>query len=300
MAAQISASATVARNVFSLAKSSDIRWAIGGWAFFIAENAILSENRTWLIDDVFNGDDQMYHIAYGICSTVATSSIGYSYIKLSRLIPSGKLLLPQLSMGWIAASWCSASLGLVMLSQTLPRIQLPVEMVSNSIAPDVDEYSLTSSDSKGWKFQVRCPFDFSDKKHVSGENDNGVNLVGVERITRHPGLWSLAFLGTGSAIWQPTLALSVWMMGPTAVAFFGGNHNDSRFRRGIGGTMDPSYASLTSNVPFAAILSGKQGNVTNVSKSLVIDETKLLNAAAATAVASVWIISKGRSRRLAL
>ena len=55
------------------------RWAVGGWTFFIAENFLLSENRTWLIDEI--GDDN-YHLVYGFFSTVACSSIGYGYFKL--------------------------------------------------------------------------------------------------------------------------------------------------------------------------------------------------------------------------
>ena len=50
-----------------------VRWAVGGWTLFVCENAVLSENRTWLIDSM--GDDK-YHVFYGTCSTIATVSIG--------------------------------------------------------------------------------------------------------------------------------------------------------------------------------------------------------------------------------
>ena len=60
------ASATMA--AFS---SKGLRWASGGWSFFIAENLVLSENRTMLIDQL--GDDG-YHYLYGFFSTAAMVS----------------------------------------------------------------------------------------------------------------------------------------------------------------------------------------------------------------------------------
>ena len=46
------------------------------WSFFIAENAILSENRAAIIAAVDEpGSERNYHLLYGACSTVATTSI---------------------------------------------------------------------------------------------------------------------------------------------------------------------------------------------------------------------------------
>ena len=62
----------------ALLSSTSMKWAIGGWSFFIAENTILSENRTTLIS---NFGDDMYHICYGTLSTAAMSSVFYGYFK---------------------------------------------------------------------------------------------------------------------------------------------------------------------------------------------------------------------------
>ena len=50
--------------------SPAMRWAVGGWSFFIAENAILSENRSFLIDSL--GDSYVVtvpHTAVRACMT---------------------------------------------------------------------------------------------------------------------------------------------------------------------------------------------------------------------------------------
>lgn len=121
--------------------------------------------------------------------------------------------------------------------------------------------------------------------------------------------------------------------GPAAVALLGGAHQDSRFRRGLGGTLSPHYEvrntiqingleglalaierfgfvlqthlslsihsnpffmqlkSLTSNVPFVAMLTGKQGSQ---SWEGLWKETKPLNAMAAVAVSSLWVLRRMR------
>lgn len=284
-------------------KSSEAKWAFGGWTLFIAENAIISENRKYFIEDLFNGDDQMYHLMYGTCSTIATGYIGYGYYKLYRLYHHSKPItaaissLAPLSVGSILASWSSACIGLVMISQAAPKMQIPLEFIQKpqqqiSEKPGDSVAGPPSTEKPVWKMQVRCPFDFTDRR----SNDSAV--TGTERITRHPGLWSIGFLGISSAFWQPTISLSVWMMGPAAVALMGGQHQDSRFRRGIGGNQDPLYASQTSNFPFVAMLSGKQGNVSNTFHTLITEEIKPLNAIVAIGCASAWIITKGRSRKI--
>eukprot|EP00621_Florenciella_sp_RCC1693_P010660 CAMPEP_0182530468 /NCGR_PEP_ID=MMETSP1323-20130603/5932_1 /TAXON_ID=236787 /ORGANISM="Florenciella parvula, Strain RCC1693" /LENGTH=87 /DNA_ID=CAMNT_0024739767 /DNA_START=10 /DNA_END=270 /DNA_ORIENTATION=- len=45
---------------------------------------------------------------------------------------------------------------------------------------------------------------------------------------------------------------------PVAFAFIGGEHQDYRYRRGIGGELTPEVDRATSNVPFVALLRGKQ------------------------------------------
>ncbi len=167
-----------------------IRWAVGGWTFFIVENAVLSENRTWLIQRY--GDDN-YHTIYGTLSTIASISIGYAYYKIRRnTTPKYSRRVPFISG---IGSWIFLSLGLIMTSQVAPKLQIPV--------------SISSSKTSGaTQFEVRCPFDFSDKHN----NNNTSYLTGLERITRHPGLWSFGFVGIGQSILSPTIPLKVWWL----------------------------------------------------------------------------------------
>lgn len=253
----------------SLLGSTQTRLAAAGWVFFVAENAILSENRTALIAHL--GDDN-YHLLYGSFSTAATASIGYTYYKLKRL-PVGRTIISTPNQ---VTAWAFLSLGLILASQALPKMQIPVTM---------------SAASNGTKMQVRCPFDFSDQKAAVDSHQ----LRGMERITRHPGLWSFGLIGAGNAALQSHPALKLWWYGPAFVAWLGGSHSDSRFRRGMGGTLDPWYDSQTSNFPFVAMISGKQGRPSDAFAKLT-QETKLMNAACAVAAASLFVISRGRLR----
>ncbi|EED90745.1 predicted protein [Thalassiosira pseudonana CCMP1335] len=118
-------------------------------------------------------------------------------------------------------------------------------------------------------------------------------IHGLERITRHPGLWSFGLIGLGNALLVPSLPQRVWLSMPLMVALVGGSHTDSRFRRGMGGTLSNEYDEKTSNVPFLAMLSGKQGNVVDVCRELCW-EGKGLNAVLALGVAGVWVARRGR------
>jgi hypothetical protein len=62
--------------------------------------------------------------------------------------------------------------------------------------------------------------------------------------------------------------------------------------------MDPSYDSQTSNVPFLATLTGRQGRVDTALGELAARDVKPLNAGLGVAVASAWmmIATKGRVR----
>jgi uncharacterized membrane protein len=172
----------------------------------------------------------------------------------------------------MAVSWTATTIGLIVASQALPKFQIPVALETG-------------------KLKVVCPFDFADDKGRSGDE----TVRGLERMSRHSGLWSLGFIGIGNALLQPSLPLRLWWMGPAAVAWLGGMHTDSRYRRGLGGTLDPWYDSQTSNVPFTAMLSGKQGSVSQAFSDLA-NEIKPLNALMAAGVSTVWVLSRGRVR----
>lgn len=280
-----SASTTALRSTWS---SPAVRWAVSGWAFFIVENAILSENRTYLIEML---GKEPYHAVYGTCSTIAMGSIGYAY--KYKLPPVAKTT-PRMSA--LALSWTCLTAGMVMASQSLPKLQIPVALQrttqdSTSVVPSQVDQPSTPSQPSSWKLQVRCPFDFTDDKSTSV----GADVRGLDRISRHPGLWSFAFLGAGMASLQLTLARQLWFLGPAAVAWLGGAHTDSRYRRGLGGSMDPAYESVTSNLPLAACLSGKQGS--SALPKLFLEELKPLNALVAAGAATMFVASRGRRFR---
>mmetsp|Transcript_34534 Transcript_34534/g.83738 ORF Transcript_34534/g.83738 Transcript_34534/m.83738 type:complete len:232 (-) Transcript_34534:51-746(-) len=214
--------------------------------------------------------DENYHLVYGTLSTAATASIGYGYYQLRKAAqsPNVKLLKSKPPAGNAAGAWVFISVGVFLASQALPRMQIPI------------------SNSGSSSIQVRCPFDFTGKK----ENDSSP-VYGIERITRHPGLWSMGLVGAGNSLLATSVPMRLWWCGPSLVAWLGGAHTDSRFRRGLGGQMDPVYDSLTSNVPFLALVSGKQGNG---SWQALKCETKELNALASVAASTIWILRRMR------
>lgn len=279
--------------------------------FFILENLVLSENRTFLIETL---GDQGYHGLYGTLSTAAMGSVGYAYVRKISTSPSPSILgISQLVSHWgvrgRVASWAFTSSGLIMASQALPKLQIPLEYYNSS--QDQQQHTTTtyaegpvappmnnSSSSTGGSWKVCCPFDFTDSKIKDNNSSSGevLEVHGLERISRHPGLWSFACLGLGHACLVPLMPQKIWWSMPFWVALVGGSHTDSRYRRGIGGTLDPEYDRQTSNFPFYAMLTGKQqdGNVL-ASVQALTKELKPWNAFLATTTATLWVISRGKS-----
>ena len=260
-----------------------MRWATGGWIFFIAENLILSENRTYLIEQL--GDDG-YHAVYGTLSTLAVGSIGYGY---RYRIPKGAPPLmwkgASMTLPSRAAAWALLSLGMSMASQQLPKLQIPVSYETSAATANVgvslrERPELAPQHkSGGWK--VQCPFDFTDNK--SSEDV----ARGLDRISRHPGLWSMALTCAGYGCFLPSLPQKVWWTMPVLVAWIGGSHTDSRYRRNMGGTLPPQYDAMTSNIPFVAL--AQQGGWKDVASDL-----KPLNALLATSIATIWVIRRAK------
>lgn len=223
-------------------------------------------------------------------------SVGYAYKMVRNAEPMMWNSIKGAPLGAKVGSFVCFSLGLGMMSQMPPKLQIPVEyrggpgvgesaVQPNAINTDANNTSF-GEQSAGWK--VRCPFDFTDNK-----NPDLNSVAGLERISRHPGLWSFAFLGLGQAFLTPSLPQQVWFAMPALVALIGGAHTDSRYKRGMGGCLEESYEKITSNVPFWAICSGKQGEIGNVLKEMG-EEVKPLNAAIAVGVAGIWVLRRGR------
>jgi len=70
--------------------------------------------------------------------------------------------------------------------------------------------------------------------------------------------WSFGLLGLGAACATPYATWVVLGAMPAVFAAVGGLHQDSRYRRGLGGMLAPDVDAKTSCFPFVALLSGTQ------------------------------------------
>lgn len=274
-------------------QSNAMKWAVGSWSFFIAENLLLTENRSIIIDKLFHGNEEQYHYLYGLLSTIACGSIGYAYVY--KILPSASLYLlwpvgspvppyRQLS------SFLLYSLGLGILSQVPPKLQLPVTYSTSSTSTTATASSSITKQQQQQQWRVRCPFDFTHETTNSSSNTEEA-VRGIDRISRHPGLWSLGLIGLGQACVTSSIPKQIWWCMPTMVAAIGGWHIDSRYRRGLGGTMpSESWEEQTSHIPFLALL---RKDCTS-SIQAFYKECKGSNAVVAITVAAGIVLRQGR------
>jgi len=82
-------------------------------------------------------------------------------------------------------------------------------------------------------------------------------VKGMLRITRHPFLWGVAIWAAGHLLVNGDRASIVLFGAMLLLALFGTSSIDAKRKRALGATWD-GFAAQTSNVPFAAILAGKQ------------------------------------------
>jgi uncharacterized membrane protein len=84
------------------------------------------------------------------------------------------------------------------------------------------------------------------------------NVVrGMLRVTRHPFLWGVAIWAFGHLIVNGDRASLVLFSSMLLLAVFGTSSIDAKRKRALGPQWD-AFAAKTSNVPFGAILSGRQ------------------------------------------
>ena len=186
----------------------------------------------------------------------------------------------------LMAAFALQAAGLIGASQMAPKMQIPLGYGPAPEAGGEGVKSTTTTPANSAapsKLQVRCPFDFTPTPDSP--------VYGLNRVSRHPGLWSFAFLGLGSAAATASVPQALCLAGPVLVAAAGGAHQDSRFRRGLGGSLPPAVDAKTSNVPFLAMLTGVQGAG---AFGDLAKELKPLNAAAAVAVAVGFALRRGR------
>lgn len=259
--------ASSARQI--LLENKSLRFIAGGWTFFIAENFVLSHNRTEIIDKIGDGG---YHTVYNSLSSAACMSLGYGYYKL-RNNAANNLRLFKVTPSIFSASILATGTGCLLVSQLFPSFRNPADLMKN--------LSTKRENKKGL-----CPMDFEADREMASKN--GVN--GVQRITRHASLYGLGFLGLGVALRSGLAAQALLFGGLFPVVGILANHIDHRYRNGIGGEIKYDWPQ-TSNFPFTAIAFGDQ------KVSDVLCDLKGTNAAAAGLVtlAVAWA-RRGRIR----
>ena len=82
-------------------------------------------------------------------------------------------------------------------------------------------------------------------------------VKGMLRITRHPFLWGVALWGAGHLLVNGDRAGIVLFGSMLVLAIFGTTSIDGKRRRALGEKWN-AFAAQTSNIPFAAILAGRQ------------------------------------------
>jgi uncharacterized membrane protein len=90
-------------------------------------------------------------------------------------------------------------------------------------------------------------------------------IKGVLRITRHPFLWGVIIWSAFHMVANGDLASVIFFGTFLAVAFFGTFSIDAKRKRELGSVWD-AFAAKTSNIPFGAVISGR--NSLNFSESL--------------------------------
>jgi uncharacterized membrane protein len=280
-------------------QSRGAKWIAVGWTAFIGENLILSHNREEIINAF---GPKTYNYTYSFLSTAACGSIAYGLLRHGRGKDRIFANRSPLARGLGVALQV---VGLVGVSQQAPAFQIPFiprfgfsglpSGWQEARAPDGKVYyyhadthetrwekpvaaSAAASSSSPlplpkFAFEIRCPIDF---KH--GANQNVDDIHGMDRVSRHSTFWFLGLFGLGRALPNVFLPEIVFYTFPIVFSAIGSSHQDYRYRRGSGGTLTPQREAVTSNVPFAALVTGRQ------SWSKLADEFKWMNAGVAALV----------------
>ena len=238
----------------SLLAAPAVKWCGGGWLFFIAENAVMSENRGALIEAL---GEKGYKGCYGALSTCSMASIAYGYWRHG---PGPRLTAAGPGPARLLFGFAFQTVGLVAALNVAPKLKSPLEA----------------------GFFSSCPLDLDHERAAKARPKD--EIYGAQRVTRHPTFWTLGCLGLGAALRTPFAGTAVAALGFPLVAAVGGAHMDYRHRRGRGGTLTPEKDAATSAIPFVALATGRQpwGDLAA--------ELKPVNSAAAVAVSAVLAV----------
>lgn len=90
-----------------------------------------------------------------------------------------------------------------------------------------------------------------------GALDRPDAVKGMLRVTRHPFLWGVAVWAVGHLLANGDLPSAILFGALLVLALLGGPSIDAKRRKALGASYE-AFVAQTSNVPFAAILAGKQ------------------------------------------
>jgi len=215
------------------------------------ENIIISHNREALVNAL--GSEKTYKMIYGSISTAAIGSIIYGFARYGR--GQG----PQVA--WKIGG-----------HSRFKMLALPLQAFGLMLASQaVPELTLSRYINEGG-----CPFEFKKK----GDEE----IKGVERITRHPSLWALGLFGLGYASSATYVTQFAFGALPVLFTIIGGAHQDHRHRES--GQLSGDHDTLTSHVPFGALIGGRQ------SWEELSKEIKMENIAIALSIASLLALRR--------
>jgi hypothetical protein len=280
----------------AILRDPGVRLIALGWTAFLTENVVLSHNRALFVEQL--GEDAYRcvvlcsaaaaarHVVCAAASTLTPFARSHRRSAMFSCFSTGAMAaimvgyyrsrsvgpLITAARGWVAEgkvvgpppsvrnafALLFQGLGCVTASQLAPPLQMPLALGgAPTAAPAANSSSSAESPppATAGPFRLRCPIDFRWNERV---NKDGSVALGVDRVTRHPQIWSLALVGLGSALVTPYAASAAFFTGPLAFATVGFAHQDYRHRRGMGGMLSPERDAATSNVPFRALLEGRQ------------------------------------------
>eukprot|EP00929_Paragymnodinium_shiwhaense_P110319 TRINITY_DN77224_c0_g1_i1.p1 TRINITY_DN77224_c0_g1~~TRINITY_DN77224_c0_g1_i1.p1 ORF type:complete len:264 (+),score=37.89 TRINITY_DN77224_c0_g1_i1:80-871(+) len=235
------------------------RWVMAGWGIFTVENLVFSEykeemRRAW----GGHGGPKAYQNFYSLCSTAAMGSTVAAYWTFAR---SSSAVATRTMPKHLGALGFRAA-GLIMIGQLMPTFDL------NAILT-----TLGMSQLQVDKVPYFCP------QNVDVNKEKG-DVYGIARLTRRPELLGIVALGIGGALRAVTAAeVAFFGLGPLLSMAILAVHSDRVQRRN--GQLSAAREEQTSNVPFLAMLDGRQAWSVMCSE---LDETNIRVAVAMACV----------------